>query len=408
MIRYFATNRSIADLEASTDRRSERLQLQTGGYYFVDMERYMAFYLGEVEPSVMPKSAIVKNSDADIFSSFLTKKEIESIVVCVHGFNVELFEAFTWFRILTETMRNASPNGSRVVTHPADIAADGRQAPLTAFIGFSWPSNGDVFSYMSDQREAVGSAAAFASLLSRLRSTGKSVKLLCHSMGNYLACNALKMLINKESSPPHLATNGLSKLMDRIDRRKDDGTHDAERLVDTFVMIAPDVERRHVVKAAGHDAETNYVGPFYSGLEHLVGNSEIPSCVLLSLYFNKLIFITFDKVCLSTTPHQTPHNGLPEEDQRRVIIRLIFRRECKASLLGSSSSFRTRERRPMMTSKNIHRAEDEDRRLYRQFVRRGLACQASVALANATLGVLVSASLAVHRSGKDWPRHWAS
>ena len=192
MIRYFATNRSIADLEASTDRRSERLQLQTGGYYFVDMERYMAFYLGEVEPSVMPKSAIVKNSDADIFSSFLTKKEIESIVVCVHGFNVELFEAFTWFRILTETMRNASPNGSRVVTHPADIAADGRQAPLTAFIGFSWPSNGDVFSYMSDQREAVGSAAAFASLLSRLRSTGKSVKLLCHSMGNYLACNALK------------------------------------------------------------------------------------------------------------------------------------------------------------------------------------------------------------------------
>lgn len=273
MIRYFATNRSIADLEASTDRRSERLQLQTGGYYFVDMERYMAFYLGEVEPSVMPKSAIVKNSDADIFSSFLTKKEIESIVVCVHGFNVELFEAFTWFRILTETMRNASPNGSRVVTHPADIAADGRQAPLTAFIGFSWPSNGDVFSYMSDQREAVGSAVAFASLLSRLRSTGKSVKLLCHSMGNYLACNALKMLINKESSPPHLATNGLSKLMDRIDRRKDDGTHDAERLVDTFVMIAPDVERRHVVKAAGHDAETNYVGPFYSGLEHLVGKA---------------------------------------------------------------------------------------------------------------------------------------
>ena len=183
------------------------------------------------------------------------------------------FEAFTWFRILTETMRNASPNGSRVVTHPADIAADGRQAPLTAFIGFSWPSNGDVFSYMSDQREAVGSAVAFASLLSRLRSTGKSVKLLCHSMGNYLACNALKMLINKESSPPHLATNGLSKLMDRIDRRKDDGTHDAERLVDTFVMIAPDVERRHVVKAAGHDAETNYVGPFYSGLEHLVGKA---------------------------------------------------------------------------------------------------------------------------------------
>ena len=273
MIRYFATNRSIADLAASAGNRSERLQLQTGGYYFVDMEKYMAYYLGEVEPSVMPKSAIVKNSTADIFSGFLTKKEIKSIVVCVHGFNVEFFEAFTWFRILTETMRNASPNGSRVVTRPADIDAVGRQAPLTAFIGFSWPSNGNVFSYPSDQREAVGSAVAFASLLSRLRSTGKSVKLVCHSMGNYLACNALKMLINKESSPPHLATNGLSRLMDRIDQRKKDGADDTDRLVDTFVMIAPDVERRHVVKAAGHDAETNYVGPFYSGLEHLVGKA---------------------------------------------------------------------------------------------------------------------------------------
>lgn len=35
-------------------------------------------------------------------------------------------------------------------------------------------------------------------------------------------------------------------------------------------MIAPDVERHHVTKCDNADVETDYVGPFYSGLHHLV------------------------------------------------------------------------------------------------------------------------------------------
>ena len=268
MIRYFATNRSVADLAARTDKRSERVKLQRGGYYFVDMDKYMAYYLGEVDQSSMPTSAIVRNSDSEIFCDFLNNEAVKSVVVCVHGFNVELYEAFTWFRILTETMRNVSTHGVRIVTRPEEIATNAEPASLTAFIGFSWPSNGNVFSYMSDQREAIGSAAAFGDLITRLRSTGKSVKLICHSMGNFLACHTLKMLLNKEISSRHLSANTLSELVERIDDRT---TDDGRRLIDTYVMIAPDVERRHVFKAEGAHAPTRYVGPFHSGLEHLVG-----------------------------------------------------------------------------------------------------------------------------------------
>ena len=41
-------------------------------------------------------------------------------------------------------------------------------------------------------------------------------------------------------------------------------------LIDNYVMLAPDIERRHVTKCASSDAETDYVGQFYSGLQHLV------------------------------------------------------------------------------------------------------------------------------------------
>ena len=272
MIRYFATNRSLGDLAAHTTNRDSRLTLQTGGYYFVDMEEYMAYYLGEVDSSRMPTSAIVMDSRSDIFEGFLNHASIESIVVCVHGFNVELFQAFTWFRVLTETMRHVAEDGSQIVTNPKEIKNDALERSLTAFIGFSWPSNGNVFSYMSDQSEAISSAAAFGDLLSRLRATGKPVKLICHSMGNYLACSTLKSLVNKESTPRHLAEyQEMSELVERVDHRQSKGTLDSSRLVDAYVMIAPDVERRHVVKAAGHEVPTSYVGPFHSGLEHLVG-----------------------------------------------------------------------------------------------------------------------------------------
>ena len=274
MIKFFATNRDMDKLGRGVKRSSDRHNLSKGGYYFVDMEKYMRFYLGTADADEMPAGVVVDNSKADVFNSFLENPKIGSIVVCVHGFNVKLFEAFTWFRVLTDTMKHLPNIGDRVVTAPEDMEGkDGvPDGSLTAFIGFSWPSNGNVLSYPSDQKEAIGSKAAFAALLARLKGTGKPVKLICHSMGNYLACHTFAALVNELILPPSAA--GDQDLMNLMKRgKKVKNTEAVQRddwLVDTYVMIAPDVERRHVTKCGGAGVETNYVGPFYSGLQHLV------------------------------------------------------------------------------------------------------------------------------------------
>jgi len=273
MLRYFATNRAIDQLGRAVDQREDRLTLQKGGYYFVDMDQYMRFYLGTLETEEMSGKAIVKNSSQGVFDDFLKDPRVGKIVVCVHGFNVELFEAFTWFRILTNTMKHMDDAGCRIVTAPGDLAELGDAEPesLTGFIGFSWPSNGNVLSYPSDQREAVRSASAFASLLGRLKATGKSINLICHSMGNYLACHTFAALVNKEVVPPAFVDQAdLRNLLERGEKSDDEEIVRDGYLIDRFVMIAPDVERRHVTKSWGEGQETEYVGPFYSGLQHLV------------------------------------------------------------------------------------------------------------------------------------------
>ena len=309
-LRYFATNR---DMEGLGRRRKagERSGLELGGYYFVDMQDYMAFYLGEVDAEVMPPGAVETRSKADVFDGFLANDKIGQVVVCVHGFNVELFEAFTWFRVLTDTMRHLDDCGPLLVTDPdlpedrAKLAKSSKvpKGALTAFIGFSWPSNGRVFDYLSDQRDAQGSAPALANLLARLHMTDKKVSLLCHSMGNFVACHMLSSLVPKQLLPICFSKEWiqgtyagndkrikaeLARLDDRIKtirrgtERKGERIQRDSHFVERLVMIAPDVERRHVTKAFPdlHGAESagkpgavdsDYVGPFYSGLQHLVG-----------------------------------------------------------------------------------------------------------------------------------------
>ena len=268
MIQFFATNRAMEHLGRAVKCRDDRLKLSKNGYYFVDMEKYMRFYLGTTDATRMPSDALVTNSEQDVFTAFLSCSRIEKIVVCVHGFNVDLFEAFTWFRILTDTMKNSQEIRDRIVTSPSDLKKNVTEG-LTAFIGFSWPSNGKVLSYHSDQNDAIGSAAAFGSLLARLKKTSKSVNLICHSMGNFLACHTFKGLLDGTIAKDH----GISKHCERGEKNNDSEQVNRNAwLVDNFVMIAADVERRHVTRCDSYDkaAELEYTGQFYSGLQHLV------------------------------------------------------------------------------------------------------------------------------------------
>ncbi len=65
-IRYFATNRDRENLGRDHSRK-ERINLQKGGYHFVNMQAYMSHYLSEVETKTMPGEVIVQDSQKEGF-----------------------------------------------------------------------------------------------------------------------------------------------------------------------------------------------------------------------------------------------------------------------------------------------------------------------------------------------------
>ncbi len=317
-LRYFATNRQMENLgrvhsetkgslkekdheSVKKADRDLRIKLQQGGYYFVDMRSYMAYYFGAVDTTKMPLGAVVQTSDETVFEGFLADQRIGRVAICIHGFNVHLPAAHQWFRILVETMRNAANGGPFIIEKDdLDDHKNAREGSLIALIGFSWPSNGSVLAYNRDQMDAASSAQALAGLISRIHLHGKKVDLICHSMGNYLACNMLQGLITKTFIPACFSSEyvnewqkGLAerksaaKVLSEGDRtallqanmrrlQRHDGTDADSRksgedcFIDRYIMLAPDVERRHITKAPGNTTESDYIGPFHSGLEHLV------------------------------------------------------------------------------------------------------------------------------------------
>jgi hypothetical protein len=105
-------------------------------------------------------------------------------------------------------------------------------------------------------------------------------------MGNYLACTALAGMVNKQSVPYAATAEYLAETLGLDEAaatakakelrgeivRPNDGVRAPPFLVERMVMIAPDVERRHVTKSRDEQSNRAYIGPFYSGLEHIVGN----------------------------------------------------------------------------------------------------------------------------------------
>lgn len=270
-IRYFATNRDREDLGRDIDRQT-RIRLQKGGYNWIDTKDYMSYYLATTDPTKMPAEAIVKNSQDSIFNGFLNSLGVKRILICIHGFNVHLHGALTSFSILADTLATETKLGANLVVDP-DTARDrllDEQENLTAVVGFSWPSNGSLFDYESDRREAISSSAALANLISSIKfqNPRAQIHLVAHSMGNFLACTMLGKLLDQEYTPLYL-----NETIKREIERRDRGGEELF-FIDGFLLLAPDVERRHVTQCNDLGRDTSsYIGPFHAGLYHLVGGS---------------------------------------------------------------------------------------------------------------------------------------
>jgi esterase/lipase superfamily enzyme len=294
-IRFFATNRDRHNLGRNVNRE-QRIQLQKGGYHWVDMKKYMAHYLATTEPSTMPPEVIITNSEEDVFKVFLDQNSVKHIIIGIHGYNVSFQGALTSFSVLADTLSIAlKESGTTLITDPIVSekfeAASDREGvksinikydpilkdpnkKLIAFVGFSWSSNGKVVDYLSDRADALRAAPALANLIGYIRTQNPNAKIhiIAHSMGNYLICHMLGELVNKTIKPIYY-----NDAIERQLERQDLGGENAF-FIDRYLMLAPDVERREVTQCdvdSIRGTGSEYNGPFFEGLRHLVQETHV-------------------------------------------------------------------------------------------------------------------------------------
>src|SRR5271157_736743 len=103
------------------------------------------------------------------------------VLVFVHGYNTRFEEAVYRFAQIVHDAR-------------VDVAP----------VLFTWPSGGGLFDYVYDRDSAVYSRDAFEAVLQALADNAnvKSVSILAHSMGNYLAIEALRQMSIRDHGLP--------------------------------------------------------------------------------------------------------------------------------------------------------------------------------------------------------------
>lgn len=277
-IKYFATNRDREKLGRNIER-DKRIQLQKGGYHWLNMNEYMSHYLATTDAGYFPEEVYVMNSEQEVFKNFLSKKSIKQIMICIHGYNVELHETHTWFNIFCKTLAYSKSSNQKIadllITDPTEKSQkeklENDSNSLTAVVGFSWPSNGNVVSYETDRTEALSSRTALANLIGRMKSLAPQAKIIvvAHSMGNLLTCSMLSSITDEEFQ---IADFKLP------DYRKEFETGNHLRFIDKYIMIAPDIERRQITQCdlietvnGKDETKSIYLGPFYGGLKYAVG-----------------------------------------------------------------------------------------------------------------------------------------
>tara|TARA_R110000737_G_scaffold8779_1_gene24431 strand:+ start:2664 stop:3791 length:1128 start_codon:yes stop_codon:yes gene_type:complete len=164
----------------------------------------------EPEDASNTSNAVLASTTAfhELKQQMETKRDL---VVFIHGFNVDWFEAVASAMALELMLNRHSENNNKLKD--------------TSVFLFSWPSNGEMIknkAYLSDRNDARDSSVAVARGFLKLRDflmtlrpkhndptikeCGQQLHLLCHSMGNYVLQHALVSLdkLNNQKHFPQL------------------------------------------------------------------------------------------------------------------------------------------------------------------------------------------------------------
>ncbi|SEL86486.1 Esterase/lipase superfamily enzyme [Colwellia chukchiensis] len=154
------------------------------------------------EPADPTTASTAELASTTAFQALKAQMETKrDLVVFIHGFNVDWYEAVASAMALELMLNRQSQH--------IDELKD------TSVFLFSWPSNGKMIknkAYLSDRSDAEDSSIAVARGFLKLRDflmtlrpndgnpalkeCGQQLHLLCHSMGNYVLQHALAALIN--------------------------------------------------------------------------------------------------------------------------------------------------------------------------------------------------------------------
>ena len=147
----------------------------------------------DVYPEVTPNTRVKPDFLGDVQRRM--RSEGADVLVFIHGFNVDFFEALRSAALMKERY-------SEVTGRPFEVVV------------FSWPSNGKTLHYRSDRKDAEASGYAFTRGLEFLfRFLGRMsaqdacdqrLHLICHSMGNYALRWALQAMKEERRALPRV------------------------------------------------------------------------------------------------------------------------------------------------------------------------------------------------------------
>ena len=210
---YFATNRNPNNAQPPTDFGKGFSDTGLGDLRF-GQAKVKRGVLDPKSIQVLPDNS-AQGSEA-LFQQLRESMKAQSLdsLLFIHGFNVS-------FKAAVESAAKIGERYSKLSnkTYQPNI-----------FV-FSWPSDGEVTSYVNDRHDAEASGYAFARGLMKLATFLKSgnpdeacqqkVNLMAHSMGNYVLRNALQQAqkINNSTS--------LSRIFDNVILTAADEDNDA-------------------------------------------------------------------------------------------------------------------------------------------------------------------------------------